>query len=159
MLDALNLNEFFSRVGHRLLASRLRFHWKKLTGGSPGETWDYLRGRVKYRASRGKSLALWSEKLYRAARGYQPPAYRGRVLMLEPAERLDVAGLAESWAGIAQPGREIRSVEGNHENILLEPMAANLAAVIREGIEQAEPAAAAQAGEKTRSISLRTAAG
>ena len=138
MLDALNLREFIARAGHRLLGSRIRFHWKKLTTGPLKGRWHYVRERYQYRVRRGASLALWSEQLYRAALQYEPCAYDGRVMMLEPAERLDIASLADSWAGVAQARRDIQSIPGNHDNLLEEPMVGVLAARILHAIDEAE---------------------
>jgi thioesterase domain-containing protein len=140
MLDALNLQEFMARPPKRLLASRLRFHWKRLTSGALQDRWGYLAERVAERAANLHlgANALWSEKLHNAALRYQPREYSGRVLFFEPVERLDIAGIEESWAGVAQPRREIQRVQGNHESVLQEPMVAELAARIRRCVEEAD---------------------
>jgi amino acid adenylation domain-containing protein len=140
MLDALNLREFMARPARRLLASRARFHWKKLTGGSLKDAWHYLTDRAVERVTtlRAGADALWSEKLHQAALRYQPHDYAGRILFLEPSERLDITGLADSWAGVAQPGREIQRLAGDHQGVLQEPMVEELAACIRRVIEEAD---------------------
>jgi thioesterase domain-containing protein len=69
---------------------------------------------------------------------YAPPAYGEKVLILEPAERLDVAGLEESWKNVIQPKREILRLAGDHQNVLEEPRVQELAAHIRRAVEQAD---------------------
>ena len=142
MLDALNLRDFMAGPAKGLLASRARFHWSKLTGGSLADAWRYLADRIADRAAalRAGADALWSEKLNQAALRYQPQAYAGRLLFLEPAERLDIAGLAESWAAVAQPRREIRRLAGDHQGVLEEPRVEELAACIRRAVNEAEAA-------------------
>jgi thioesterase domain-containing protein/aryl carrier-like protein len=140
MLDALNLRDFMAGPAKELLASRVRFHWNKLTGGSLKDAWRYLTERVAERVAdmRAGADARWSEKLNQAALRYQPQAYAGRILLLEPAERLDITGLAESWAGVAQPSRKIQRLAGDHEGVLEEPMVQELAASIRRAVEEAD---------------------
>jgi amino acid adenylation domain-containing protein len=140
MLDALNLRDFMAGAGKKLLASRARFHWSKLTSGSLIDAWRYIAERFIERAAsiRGEVNALWSEKLYQAAIRYQPRDYAGRVLFFEPSDRLDITGLAESWAGVAQPRREVQPVRGNHLSVLQEPMVGELAVRIRRCLEEAD---------------------
>jgi amino acid adenylation domain-containing protein len=140
MLDALNFREFNARPARKLLASRVRFHWNKLTGGSLKDTWRYLAERAADRVDtvRAGANALWSEKLYRAALRYQPQAYAGRVLFIEPADRLDITSLEQSWEGIPQPRREVRRLEGDHQGVLQEPLVQELAACVRRSVEAAD---------------------
>jgi thioesterase domain-containing protein len=101
--------------------------------------------------------ALWSEKLHQAALRYQPRAYSGRVLFFEPVERLDIAGIAESWAGVAQPRREVQRVQGSHESVLMEPMVGELAARIRRSVEEADvPAESASQARRQMAGNIRS---
>ncbi len=139
MLDALNLHDFMACPARKILASRVRFHWKKIASGSFRQAWRHVAERFTDRFAKTsmESTVLWSEKLHQAALRYQPQAYAGRVLLVEPTERLDIAGLAESWAGIAQPRREIQPVNGDHISVLREPMVQELAVLIRRSVEEA----------------------
>jgi amino acid adenylation domain-containing protein len=139
MLDALNFDDFMAGPAKKMLASRVRFHWKSITGGSLKEAWRYVAGRFKDLASSSaEGTVLWSEKLRQAAHRYKPQAYAGRVLLIEPSTRLDIAGLAESWAGVAQPRREIQPLEGDHTGVLREPLVQELAVLIRRFVEGAD---------------------
>jgi amino acid adenylation domain-containing protein len=151
MLDALNLREFMAGTGRKLLASRARFHWKKLTAGSLIDAWRYLAERFNDRVANIRAVdALWSEKLYQAAIRYRPRDYAGRVLFFEPSDRLDITGLAESWAGVAQPRREVQPVQGNHLSVLQEPMVGELAVRIRRCLGEVDsPRAAAASSART----------
>jgi thioesterase domain-containing protein len=108
---------------------------------------------------------LWSEKLYQAALRYAPQAYAGKVLILEPSDRLDVAGLEESWKSVTQPKREIQQLAADHQNALEEPMAQELAAHIRRAVEEADVSPTRsmeelekRSGSAVRIIPTRTAA-
>jgi amino acid adenylation domain-containing protein len=148
MVDTIHLRDFMAGPAKKMLASRARFHWKRLTSGSPREAWRYIAGKFSNRLAgvRAEAHSRRSEKLYQGALRYEPQAYAGRLLLLEPAERLDITGLAESWARVAQPRREIRQVAGNHENFLEEPMVEELAARIRHSVKEAD----APRGEERR---------
>jgi len=103
-----------------------------------GKRLDYVRDRFRYRITQNADAALWNRPMYQAVLRYQPPAYDGPLLMLEPAERLDIANMAESWAGIRQTRREIQRVSGKHECVLEEPMVAEIAAVIRRSLDDTQ---------------------
>jgi amino acid adenylation domain-containing protein len=159
MLDALNLRDFMAGASKKLLASRARFHWKKLTSGSLKDRRRYIAERFADRVAtmRAGVNALWSEKLHQAALRYQPRAYSGRVLFFEPVERLDIAGIAESWAGVAQPRREVQRVQGSHESVLMEPMVGELAARIRRSVEEADvPAESASQARRQMAGNIRS---
>jgi thioesterase domain-containing protein len=144
MLDSLNPVHFLAIPAWRLLASRLRLHFKNSLGTASKRSGRYLLERMKYRLGRlrpeeGTGRAAWDKKLFRAARRYHPQACPGRMVLLQPAEGLDIAGLAESWADVPAGTREVYEVAGNHDTVLKEPMVQDLANRLRLCLESVEP--------------------
>jgi amino acid adenylation domain-containing protein len=144
MLDSLNPVHFLAIPAWRLMASRIRLHFKNSLGSAPKRSGRYLLERMKYRLGRlrpeeGTGRAAWDKKLFRAARQYHPQACLGRMVLLQPAEGLDIAGLAESWAGVPADTREVYEVAGNHDTVLKEPMVQDLANRLRMCLESVEP--------------------
>ena len=73
MLDALNLREFMAGTGKKLLASRARFHWKKLTAGSLADAWRYLVERFNDRVANIRTITSASVSYsVTYANGYPP---------------------------------------------------------------------------------------
>jgi thioesterase domain-containing protein len=131
LLDSVNPVHFLAIPQKRLLASRLRLHFQNLRGGTLRQSCRYVLDRLNYRINRlgteeETGRLAWDRKLIRAARQYQPQACSGSVVLLQPAERLDVAGLVESWSGVPAASREIHEVPGNHDTVLKEPMVQEL---------------------------------
>ncbi|HEY4360943.1 MAG TPA: amino acid adenylation domain-containing protein [Bryobacteraceae bacterium] len=144
LLDSLNPVHFLAIPRWKLLASRVRLHFKNSVGSTPVRSLSYILGRLKYRLGRlrpeeGTGREAWDRKLFRAARQYHPQGCQGRMVLLQPAEGLDVAGLAESWSAVSAAGREVYEVLGNHETVLKEPTVQSLATRLLLCLESAEP--------------------
>jgi surfactin family lipopeptide synthetase A len=76
-----------------------------------------------------------------AERNYQPQPYRGPVILFRSNHKPlgQVSDPHAGWSTCCTRGIEIHEVEGNHENILLEPQVRTVARLLKTCLEQAQP--------------------
>jgi thioesterase domain-containing protein len=140
------------------------FHLSNLAKSNPGEMFEYTKERVrnaqnKIMRQREKvafEMGLQEEDirlmdidpiLFYAATHYEPPAYEGRVLMVQAAET--PAGqhwqMAQQWRKPVAGKSVVHCVAGGHEGMFKYPHVETLAAKMRPTFEQVSN------GSKTKS--------
>jgi thioesterase domain-containing protein len=94
----------------------------------------------------------------KAEHEYRPQPFAGRLILFRSNHKPlgQVTDPRAGWSDYARLGLEIREVEGNHENILLEPQVRSVAEGLRMCLDHApvaQPRTAARtaAGERARS--------
>jgi thioesterase domain-containing protein len=138
-----------SRNGTESLGQNLLAAWQKLAQSSAGEKWQAAK-RVAVTVKDGVhrrvsdlTLPRSLKKVHRACemavKSYVPRAYPGRLLLFrsryKPLTQLRDPHAA--WSRYAAQGLEIREVEGNHENILLEPQVRSVAQELKNYLKAA----------------------
>jgi surfactin family lipopeptide synthetase A len=136
--------------GAESLRQSLLAAWQKLAQASTAEKWQAVK-RVAVTVKDGvhrhvsdltlpRSLKTVRKALGMAVNSYIPRAYPGRLILFrsryKPLTQLRDPHAA--WSRYAGQGLEICEVEGNHENILLEPQVRSVAHELKNYLKAAE---------------------
>ena len=132
----------------RAFLSKFRFHVAQTMLQPRGERVRYfferLRGLSDAAALRGGREAVLQPKLRtqldKAALRYDPPAYRGEVVLFEPADHPDVLDFAADWRGTVGGAFTSHVVPGGHRTMLEPPHVDTFADLLRDHLDAAMPA-------------------
>ena len=129
MVDTINPTELERMNKFALLLSRLRFHWQQMRTDEAG-AWSYFV--TSMRNTRDRALAGKSRSFA------EPPKYAGDVVLIQRRERPDVLIAGAGWpAKVAGRFREYL-VSGTHGSMFEPPHVAELSAVVRAALLDAE---------------------
>ena len=131
-------------LGRNLLAA-----WQKLALSSTAEKWQAVK-RVAVTVKDGVHRRVFDLTLPRslknvhnacemAVNSYIPRAYPGRLILFRSRHRplTQFRDPHAAWSRYAGQGLEICEIEGNHENILLEPQVRSVAHALKNYLKDA----------------------
>ena len=128
-----------SKHGTEAFRKNLSKAWQKLAQTPASKKWQWVtRGMVtvkdglQRRAAHlmlPRSLKNVRRACEEAAKSYVPRAYPGRLILFRSRHKplLQLREPHAAWSRYAEQGLEIHEVEGNHDNILLEPQVRTVA--------------------------------
>lgn len=128
-----------AKQGREAFRKNLSKTWQKLAQKPASKKWQWVtRGMVmvkdglQRRAAHlmlPRSLKNVRRACEAAAKSYVPRAYPGRLILFRSRHKplLQLRDPHAAWSRYAEQGLEIHEVEGNHDNILLEPQVRTVA--------------------------------
>jgi amino acid adenylation domain-containing protein len=122
--------------------------WRRITSRLGGRIALWVRElRIGYRRLLGKSVPyelrdFWlTRAFFKAVAAYRPRVYPGRLTVMRARDVEDLGGSIGpdlGWTGLASEGIDVHDVPGNHDTLILEPHAIELARALQECLQIAE---------------------
>lgn len=126
----------FRRLGaSSIQLSKIRYYLKKLSKLHGAARWSYAAARLRGAIEPATPWLREASILLDAALKYEPSAYPGPVLLLQPAERPTILDYGPGWAEVVTGPLSITECPGDHCTMLEPPQVEWMANRIREHLD------------------------